>query len=371
MILNTQRDRSPRLARSRLGIFTAATAMLAVLAIDAGPRLVLAQSPEPSPAAPAPEDAAFPPTPVVIAAPVTLTTTVLAAAPATTPPDWSGAESGPRPKAQLSDDDSTTSISPPDSIPAPPPVRELGQAPALPAAVSVYPVAPVSPASDMSPMPRSPKRHMSIEERLDRIERILDDLEARGELKGRRNGDGYKLYGRANGQGTAYGLVVDPNDVAKGHNPGDDVFLFQMGQNRAAAQEQKAQTDALFAEQKRTSEQALRELEEGQRAVEVGQRAMEESQRAAERTARDFAKQSKDFQQQPGELREMESEGQLKALQALRDASQSLQAQVKTLEKQIKRLEEEQNRPKKPGRSNDSDQGSKEKTPSKETPETS
>ncbi len=52
MILNTNRDRSPRLAKTRLGLFTAATAMLAVLAINAGPRLALAQSPLEDPAAP-------------------------------------------------------------------------------------------------------------------------------------------------------------------------------------------------------------------------------------------------------------------------------------------------------------------------------
>ena len=48
MILNTQRNRSPRLARRWLGLFTTATALLALLAVTAGPRLVLAQ---PSPTA--------------------------------------------------------------------------------------------------------------------------------------------------------------------------------------------------------------------------------------------------------------------------------------------------------------------------------
>ncbi len=45
MILNTRRNASPRLAKSRLGFITSAAALLAALAIYSAPRLVLAQAP--------------------------------------------------------------------------------------------------------------------------------------------------------------------------------------------------------------------------------------------------------------------------------------------------------------------------------------
>ncbi|MGA2657808.1 MAG: hypothetical protein ABSH34_09845 [Verrucomicrobiota bacterium] len=50
MILNTHRNTSPRLAKARLGFITSAAALIAVLAVCSGPRLVLAQSQPPTPA---------------------------------------------------------------------------------------------------------------------------------------------------------------------------------------------------------------------------------------------------------------------------------------------------------------------------------
>src|SRR5581483_5540850 len=216
MILNTQRNRSPRLAGGRLGILATATAMLAVLAINAGPRVVLAQSPntEPAPAAEAAKpDAASESMPAVevqsapeaqLSAPVAVSVAPLASisvapavkvsvedsaratptpaprvlvagvSPAPASANWSTAESGPRHKP--AEDDSPSNIASTSSVPpAPPALPEL----ATTSAPALEPVPPMAPAAS-----RSMKRHLSIEERLDRIERILEDLEVRRDVKG-------------------------------------------------------------------------------------------------------------------------------------------------------------------------------------------
>jgi len=67
MILDTHRNTSPRLAKARLGLLTSSSALIAVLALYSGPRLVLAQSQ--TPAAPPPSAPAAAPAPQAEAAP--------------------------------------------------------------------------------------------------------------------------------------------------------------------------------------------------------------------------------------------------------------------------------------------------------------
>ena len=308
MILNTHRDRSPRLARSRLGFFTATTAMLAVLAINAGPRLVLAQPPAAGPVASEPEIIASAPT---------------AETPATLPPDVSGPESGPKFKPGPSDGDSAPLISAPESappapeapVPAQPPVARFPRVAPLIAFSPEPPEAPGLPESGVGPQPRPMKRRMSIEERLDRIERILDDLEARGQLKGRhRGGDGFSAN----------------VDLYRPDMPGGMTADFDAASKNFAA--------------------------EAQRAAEGAERAAEAGQRAAEKATRDLAKlKDKDFEVLQENLRDMKSQGPVRELQALRDAREALGKEVEKLTKQIKRLEQEENRLKMPGRSDRSD----------------
>jgi len=308
MILNTHRDRSPRLARSRLGFFTTATAIFAVLAINAGPRLVLAQSPVDAPAASGPGYIAPPPSPNAPSAD---------GAPAALPPDSPAAESGPRSKPALSDDDNAPRTFPPLSAPA---ALALPAAPALASADQVPDVRPVPPAP---PSARHPKRYMSVEERLDRIERILEDLDARGGMKGRhRGGDGFPGYEGPNPPDLPGGVPADSN------------------------------ADLAF---KLAADEAKKVAEEARRAAEAGQRNADKAMRDIERL------KSKDFERMQENFREAESEGPLRALEALRAARESLQTQIKTIERQIKRLEEDQNRQKDPahGRSDGPDEGPK------------
>ena len=178
MILNMQRDRSPRLAGSRLGFLTAATALFAVLAITAGPRLVLAQS-LPTESA---ESGFAGPAPVVVAPPLI------------SPSGLAGDQSGPAMKPNLF-------VNP--GAPTTPQSNPMGlwaQSAAPVAPVSGYlraqALAPVQPgewvASDPNndsayshagPAPESLTAAASVEDRLDRIEHILQELQAQSGAK--------------------------------------------------------------------------------------------------------------------------------------------------------------------------------------------
>ncbi|HWY78506.1 MAG TPA: M56 family metallopeptidase [Verrucomicrobiae bacterium] len=348
MILNTKRDRSPRLARIRLGFFTTVTAILAVLSINALPRLVLAQQPAAASAGgvtastrgyyPAPPSASLsivgvapvgvrPGATATIAVAAEPNPAVIAFAPAAPPgsiavagqpgapiyalagPDtsagasWSDGESGPRHKPDISEDNSE----PDEPVPPAPPVPALRPN----APISVMPPAGV----------RAAKRHLSVEERLDRIERSLEELEARGTVRSDRRPEfAYKVL--PDGQ-NFYRVMPD--------KPGADFAPKRADEARAAAD----QAQAAAAEMKR---------------------AMELGQRAAEKARRDMDKlKSKDLEKLQEELRAAESENSEKALMALRDARESLRSQMQTLEQQIKRLEEDRSKMNKSLRNNRSD----------------
>ena len=291
MILDTHRDRSPRLARSRLGLFTTATALLAVLAINAGPRLVLAQSPAETRAAAEPREIAPPPAPEAPDAD---------GSPAALPPDRSETESGPRTKSGQADNDRAP------RKPTPPGALAASTAAPADALEPLPPTASALPTPPRPPANLRRDRSMSVEARLDRIERVLEELESRDGVKGRRSGEGF--------------VNVRPN---RPEVLGD----MAMGPDREAAMKRAA--------------------EKADRAAEAGQRAAEAAQRSVERAERDIAKlKSKDFARMSEDKRGMQLEGPNQQLQALRGAREALAREVQNLERQIKRLEEEQSRQK-------------------------
>ncbi|HEY3862172.1 MAG TPA: M56 family metallopeptidase [Verrucomicrobiae bacterium] len=295
MILNTQRDRSPRLARRRLGLFAAATAALAVLAIIAGPRLVLAQSPAPD-------------------------AEIASVTPAALPPDASGPDSAPRAKPLLSDDDAAPFAAPTPAIPAAPPAASIAVVRPVPIEISTQADVAAAPNVSITPAPAPPhesKRHMSVEERLDRIEKMLDEMGARKGLKGPRH--------------AANGLYFQPDMPPMPAMPGmssEDYTIIT----------------------KRASEQA-------QRAVEQAQRSMEASRRATDQVMRDMAKLSaEDYGRAQAKGHDGDSAGLSQEIESLRNARQTLQSQLRNLERQLKRLEDgqkDQKRSKIDGKSDD------------------
>jgi beta-lactamase regulating signal transducer with metallopeptidase domain len=287
MILNTHRDRSPRLARRRLGYFTTAAALLAALAISAGPRLVLAQQ--------------------------------ASVAPVVADPAGPDSQSGPRPKPNPDDRENDHNIAPvapePPEPPEPPEAPEAPEPPEPP-----EPPAPViTSVSVAAPMPeaitlsRRDRKNMSVEERLDRIERILERLQARGGVKNRlRSDDG----------GQNFDIQVHPD------LPGSMSMNFDFD-----------------LQLKHAAEQAKRAAEQVRQAAENSKRAVEQGQRAAEQAMKDMEKlKSRDFDRAQEKFRDAELDGPARELEALRAARESLQSQIQDLQRHIKRLEEAQNK---------------------------
>jgi hypothetical protein len=178
MILSTHRNTSPRLAKTRLGLITSAAAAIAALAIYSAPRIVLAQA-APAPAPPeAPATPELPPSAAVNASdlvpaqpPAGLSFSHNAPSPAPLPPD---VEPDPKPKAR--------------NAPAPPAMAQ----PRWPAEVQVFPPAPPAhpefppghppyivggqPPVKVPRTPEPPSADASVEERLQRLEKMLQSL---------------------------------------------------------------------------------------------------------------------------------------------------------------------------------------------------
>lgn len=153
MILDTHRNISPRLVKARLGVIASISAAVAALAIYAAPRIVLAQSAAPEPAAVPGEPPSADNAPLIAAV----------------------EESGPRYKSEA-----------PGDVPAPPPVAIPGTpapsglpptppVPALPARRSVTPRPALAPGGF--------RHESSIEERLARLEEMVRELMAQRDPK--------------------------------------------------------------------------------------------------------------------------------------------------------------------------------------------
>jgi beta-lactamase regulating signal transducer with metallopeptidase domain len=166
MILDTHRITSPRLARARLGFVTTAAALAALLVVYIGPRVVLAQSStagtegvsgDQPPGPPAP-----PPKVVLALNPPNAPVILVDDAKEPAQPEPSNIEPGPKRKPSLNTNED--SMSPPG--------------------------APLEPRAPRPPRERKgarvaevPNRGSSLEERLDRLERMVNTLVAQQNVK--------------------------------------------------------------------------------------------------------------------------------------------------------------------------------------------
>ncbi len=337
MILNTQRDRTSRLAKRWPGFFTAAAAGIAALAIMGGPRLVLADP------TPAPDEASA------------TTTTPADNTPAALPGD-SATESGPRTKSSAWDSVAPAAPTPPTPptpavtpVPPTPPEAPEPPEPPTPAAVAIAPDTMAPPAmalvapgarsvvvanAELPPMavvttdetsdeafqtdsdsqPRHKDSHLSVEERLDRLEKMLDELKAREDMKARHH--------MSSSNGTSQGSVD-----AKIRVQPDAQITVQPDMGAIKFDWVAKETDRAIAQ--------------AQRAAEAGQRAAEQGQRAAEQAMREMAKLNN------GDMARwklMQADGSRQQLEALRQARESLQSQVRSLDQQIRQLEKDRDR---------------------------
>jgi len=181
MILNTQRNTSPRLAKSRLGIVASVAALLTGLILYLAPRIVLAVPP---PARAALNQSVDQPTPEAEVSQTeetepseTESSDAVAAEPTLAPAAPVAIDPGPKFKPGPGEDLPRPTIAPFPATPALPPVAALTPAPS-----PFQPEVPETPHPVALPRhPRSPDgldKDSSIEDRLDRLEQMVHSLMA-------------------------------------------------------------------------------------------------------------------------------------------------------------------------------------------------
>jgi beta-lactamase regulating signal transducer with metallopeptidase domain len=332
MILDTKRNTSPNLAKFRLGLVTSAAAIVAVAAIYAAPRVVFAQSettPPVTPVAPAPPDApsalpapsggAFGGNAIVTFAPSATLEAGEAVKECTPAPGAVGA--GPKVKSTTLFALPQPPLTPsPAIIGTPAPVARV--APSVPFAVAT----PVAPAPPMiasvqvdepriarQPRPARARRadgdDASVEERLARLEKMVESLVA-----------------QQNGK------------------PGQDPFKYrQLGQPGQQELERKlAEMAKKQAEMGRLWAIDPKQLEKMQQDAERNAaRASEEAKRATRETLRALEELKKSSADAKAGKRKMKDGPQMQ-IEALRRQMESLERERERLGRQIEKLQREQ-----------------------------
>jgi beta-lactamase regulating signal transducer with metallopeptidase domain len=338
MILDSNRNASPRLARARVGVLTTAAALTALLVLHAGPRLVLAADErtdtDRADVAIMTETANV--SDVTAVAELATETTIEVEAPPLAPvlaatdvptPPAAPIESGPRakrvpPLAPLAEE-----------VPAP--AKSLKRPPALinppvmaqPAIVKTRPAVSVAAAatsvdqvaqstSVAQPVPAKPRKSGddSIERRLERLERMVESLLARE--KGKK-----QIEAEHDFKFNMKGPSIDfPND--KFNKLIDKEKFAKLAEDSAKMAEKFAKSGLNEKELARIHEQASRDVERAAREVEKAARDIERT--ASENTNR---------------TKVDDNRAQRQELEAKR---RSLEKQMQALQRQIERLAEEQ-----------------------------
>lgn len=278
MILNATRNTSPRLARTRVGAFTACAVVLALIGLRAGPRVALGGALPTTPAAPAKtagaegkdasENAPEVPVPVPVATPDAAPTPEAGGE-----PRIGDVESGPRAKAPAPGVGVPTPL--PTPVIAPPaasaPVALAATLPApaaasAPEALAATPEA-LDPARDLprGPIPENP-RQRSLEERLRRLEDLVHDLTQRHPAP------------------RAEGAVASTGDL-EGQMAKLEAQLRELQMRRDVAQAEREaakQAEQAVREAMQAQKDALREADEARReAAQEAKDAQEEARREA------------------------------------------------------------------------------------------
>jgi beta-lactamase regulating signal transducer with metallopeptidase domain len=359
MILDTKRNTSVRVAKTRLGLITSAAALAGMMGIYTAPRIVLAQSQDAPTAAPArpstPASGAVLIAPAA-AAPAAETIsadepTPIPAAPSVSPgPKYKGLAPVPAPAIPA------TPAAPGAAALPGRGVIGLAPVPLPPTAPTVFvtPVpttAPLAVLSDSASVaatyePASPPRHkdtsnMSIEERLNRLERMIESLSAQRT---------YKPW--------QPGVKPDMNfdfkwDGQTKMNGSMDQKQAQQLQEFARKQADMARKQVEIARQQidaaRQNGVDSKEIEKMKAQIErETARAREEMKRAArelERSMRDQqphpkTPETRDFPSR--EKRKWNKDAKGQQLEGLRRQHESLERQMEKLDRQIEQLEQNQ-----------------------------
>jgi len=345
MILNSNRNTSPRLAKLRLGLLATATAFVAAAAIYSAPRLAFAQSADAAePAAGLPPDAhsatIADATPAAGVAVSEDTSSSVTWAPPSATPAARSVDAGPKfkPGTTVSVDvrpavaprPSITIVAPPTPGMSPAPMTLV--APPVPVAPMIASTEP-QPGQPVAPrQARRPGRDSSLEERLDRLEKMVESLAAQqnrnpgqfefspktppGEMKWKNSPD----FGKQWEQKQA--------DFAK-KQAEFEMKRADMNKHLAELEKQKSLINPKDAGK-------IKELAEQHAKMAVDQakiaRQAEQAAREAGRAARD-AQRGQTIHKRDGSHQELE---------ALHRQHEALERQMEKLDHQIEKLEREQ-----------------------------
>lgn len=339
MILDPNRNSSPRLARARAGLFATGAALVVILGLSAGPRLALAAAarteaepaelaiPNEADVTSEQETTATAPAQFTLESESEALEVLIAANDDTPAPLAEDIETGPRAKP-VPGPQSPVAAPAPIAVPVPPHGPLAIHAPVLktPPAVAAPPGAPMivaAPAGVHPPhvavlaKPVAKARNAgddSIERRLERLERLVESLLEREK--------GPKKRAEANPN-----INVDVK-VPK--------FQFDKDQFAKFAEDHKKLADKMQKfgpsedELARIKDQAKREAERATREVERAVKDVERAAQDAQRQAQASASRSSDRESVAKQRHDLEAQ------------RNSLEKQMKALERQIERLEAEQ-----------------------------
>jgi len=347
MILDTHRNTSLRVAKTRLGLVTSAAACLALAAIYTAPRIVFAQSQGVAAAgvpATAPVPAPAPPLGAVTATPGSAALageTIAVDEPL--PPVAPATSAGPRYKT-LTPVPATPALSAPAALP-PRGVIALTPAPGVPAPpmalVAPTPATPplavvgnggsggLTAVYGTAPQPRrKDTSNMSVEERLNRLERMIESLSAKKEFRVFQPND-FKWEGQWKMNGFDEKQLQDyaraQADMAKRQ--------VEMARKQLEIAKQNAVDPKEIEKLKEQIErETARAGEEIKRATRDMERAMREQQQQHPRTpeARNALPRK----------RKMDKDAKGQQLEGLRRQHEALERQMERLDRQIEELEQ-------------------------------
>jgi beta-lactamase regulating signal transducer with metallopeptidase domain len=341
MILNKNRNTSPRLAKARLGLLATAAALLAVAAFYSAPRLAFAQSTA-APAVGLPPDA-----PSVAVAGATTTALVevsedsAALAPSAAPA--APVAAGPKFKPGTVSVDVRPAIAAQPSIailtapsPGVAPVASMSlvsPAPALPMVASADLPQPGQPDQPRTPRPaRRPGRDASLEDRLDRLEKMVESLVAQ-----QKKNPGQFEYSPKPAPGEMKFNWKSSSEPGKQWQQAQAEYAQKMAEfdlKRADADKRLAELDKLKAWKDQKGSEKIKELAEKQSKMAADQaRVAGQAAREAQRATRDAQRG-----QSPHKLRD----GSHQELEALHKQREMLEKQMEKLDRQIEKLERDQ-----------------------------
>jgi hypothetical protein len=331
MILNTHRNASSRLAKGWLAIITSAAALLTVAIIYSAPRVAVAQG-KPAPAAANTASADTPLEDPVAGAAVTFAQNapVALSADAELPATPAPAAVGRGPKFKPGNSGAVTIHAPASTTPVPVVVAAPMVAPAIAAPVPAAPlphpalpgVAPVAttpflaaiepgprPGAQRAPQPpRGRSADASLEERLERVERMLESLMEQQHPK-----------------------------------PGHAEFQLKHEQDWMTDRKEIAKAEALAKRQgefaRRQEEIARRQVINPKEIERIKEHAEREAERAVEQARRATANAEKALK---AEQKKQLNDGTQQQLDALRKQLEVLERQREELDRQIEHLEERQ-----------------------------